>query len=369
VAYQSSSCGQVWSVLPGNHGLQVLLENAALSACSSPVVFQGAIGVEMGEIRFGQCAGCFATNAADRITIKGPLRLFQGISAISDAHNITIDGADGGSFTIDSFGNPDGPKNWLVRNSDWGPCWSSGPNEETNCNPWYGNTNHQIEIGGGNVGDTSTNNIQFLDNTIHDFSLAGPTDHYECVRMSGGSNHVWRGNKFWNCQIYALSTTNWGGVNYIENNWFGGANHADADPVLKGLPRGTALTSDPNVPGTIYVRFNSFSSLDGITSDTGSDHARWHIIGNLIGLRQCFANAVYRYNIYDDGGACPGEGNVGGVPFQYVNGARNANMNYHLAAAWLADNFVPGSVPKSDLAVDFDMEVRTAPRDAGSDER
>ena len=113
-------------------------------------------------------------------------------------------------------------------------------------------------------------NIKFINNTIHDHDTVTtqpPHDHFECVRTSGGSNYVFRGNKFWGCEIYALSTTDWGGVNYIENNWFGGADWHDASP------SGMAITADPTIPGQIYIRFNSFSSRDAITSDAGENHA------------------------------------------------------------------------------------------------
>jgi hypothetical protein len=353
--YQTATCGEVINVAGGNHGFQEILENTTLSNCTQNVVFQAVAGasVQTGEIRFGHCAGCFATNAPDHLTIRGPMSNPQGLSCGGDCHYITIDGVDGGALAVDWFGNADGPAHWVVKNSDWGPCWSSGPNAENYCKLFYGLGARQIELIG-------VQDFQFIGNTIHDFDLV--EGHYECARTSGGSNYVWRGNKFWGCEIYALSTTDWGGVNYIENNWFGGADHGNGDP------RGTAITADSSIPGQVIIRFNSFSSQDGITSDNGNSHTGFFIVGNLIGLRECFASAVYAFNVYDDGGKC-GATDVSGVPFSYVNGARGPSMNYHLSGPSPADGFVPVSAPYSDLATDFDGEARSAPRDAGSDER
>ena len=65
-----------------------------------------------------------------------------------------------------------------------------------------------------------------------------------------GSNYVWRGNKFWGCEIYALSTTDWGGVNYIENNWFGGADHGDNGSARALASRLTRLLLGSTSPGS-----------------------------------------------------------------------------------------------------------------------
>jgi hypothetical protein len=370
-AYQNASCGQVFQLGVGNHGVQRILENPILSLCSQPVVFHGGAGVVMAEVQFGHCQGCFATNAADKVAVQGPLKLTGGVSCIGDCRDITIDGVDGGGIVLDSLGNAGGPQNWLIKNSDWGPCWSSGPNFATNCNAWYNMNARHIEIGAGccpGSDGPSLSNIQFVGNTIHDFKLVTVGDHYECVRTSGGSNYTWRNNKFWGCEIYALVTTHWGGTNHIENNWFGGA-----DDVFGG---GRALGIGWEATGSIFVRFNSFSSADGITNDSANNPTPgvYHIIGNLIGNTQifgtqCWPGTIYAYNIYV-GPKCGDSTNVGNTPLQYVNPVRGPNMNYHLAASpWLADNRVPGSAPNSDLATDFDGQARIAPRDAGSDER
>jgi hypothetical protein len=362
-AYQNASCGQTLQLAAGNHGTQRILESATLSLCAEPVRFKGGASVEAAEVQFGHCHGCFATNAADKITVEGPLKLSNGVSCIGDCHDITIRNVDGGGMTLDSYGQAGGPRNWLVADSDWGPCSSDGPE----CEVYYGLSSNQIEIGAGccpGTSGTSLTDVRFIGNTIHDFDLIEP-DHYECVRTSGGSTYVWRGNKFWGCEIYALATTNWGGTNYVENNWFGGA-----DDVFGG---GRSIGGRIAAGATLYLRFNSFSSLDGYTTDTNEPGTGFQVIGNLFGNTrifgtQCLPQAVYRYNIYV-GPKCGDATNIGNTPLPYVNGSRGPTMNYHLSASTVADNFVPASQPGSDLGVDFDGQARSAPRDAGSDER
>ena len=255
------------------------------------------------------------------------------------------------------------PTNWVIKNSDWGPCPSSGPLGQAGRCETSAPSSGPIELIGAQ-------NIRFINNTVHDYDTVttrAPHDHFECVRTDGG-NYSFRRNRFWGCEIYAINITNWHGVNYIENNWFGGADWHNASP------SGMAITADPTIPGQIIIRFNSFSAQDAITSDTGNSHAGYQIIGNLIGSSpafgtQCFSNAVYKYNIYV-AGKCGDATNVGNRPLRYVNRARGPNMNYHLASGrWLADNYVPRSQPNSDLATDFDGKARRAPRDAGSDGR
>lgn len=346
------------NVAAGNHGSQRIRENATLSNCSENVVFRTVPGanVAMEEIAFASL-GTPATDGADHVTVQGPITAKRGVACYGDCNYITIDHVDGG--TVSLYG---GPAHWTITNSDWGPCYSSGPNFDAGICKTSVPDNGQIELIG-------VNDIKFIGNTIHDYDTVklNPPDHYECVRGGPATNIVFRGNKFWGCEIYALNLGGGlGGTNYIENNWFGGA---DA-----GCCTGMAITADPTISGHTYVRFNSFSALDAITSDTGSNHAGWHIIGNLIGQAaafgtQCWPNAEYKYNIYV-AGKCGDSTNVGNTPLQYVSGVRGPNMNYHLAAGtWLADNFVPGSQLNSDLAADFDGQARSAPRDAGSDER
>ena len=98
-----------------------------------------------------------------------------------------------------------------------------------------------------------------------------------------------RGNKFWSCEIEAIPTTNWGGVSYIENNWFGGSNEYD------GSPRGMTLGADVSIPGIVYVRFNSFSAGDGITSSVPDGNGTGlFIIGNLIGTSALVGSQCFR---------------------------------------------------------------------------
>lgn len=362
-AYQLAKCGDVISVRGGSYPKQVIAEVARLSACPSNVRVEEAAGeaVTITEIQLSTGgAGTFATDGPDHLYFKG-FRLTQGFSCICDANFITFDKIDGGAFTVGNV------QHWVIKNSDFGPCWSSGPNYDNSCRVYHRAGAAQLEFEGNYPGATQVfSDVRFLNNTVHDFDLV--TGHYECM-IGGGAgaksleNLVIRGNKFWGCQIYALYLGYLKNV-YIENNWFGGADHGD------GAPRGTSIGLSPNAVGPVYIRFNSFQDAEGIFADAGTPRVGvYYLIGNLFGHRDCIANVNYRYNIYDDNqrGCGPNDATVASFP--YVNGSRGSTMNYHLARRSVADGFVPATVPHSHLATDYDRQRRGARRTAGSDER
>ncbi len=351
-------CGDVVNIKGGTYGQQQVLERASLSGCNPDVTFRANPGdtVDLHDIWLGGTC-CQATNAPDDITVKGPMAMHGGFACFGDCVNIHIDGVDGGTLSIYGGGAPvsNAPTNWLIENSDWGPCKSTRPAGDDFCDT-KADDDGQIEL-------VNVHGFQFVGNTIHDFDLIQP-DHFECVRTDGGSNYVWRGNKWWGCQIYGMTTTGWGGVNYIEDNWFGGGDYPN------GTANGIAINAHPNQPGQTYVRFNSFSAQDTVNQDFGMGHSMWHFIGNIFGNRhaygtQCLTGAEYKYNVYV-GPKCGDSTNTGYTSLQYLNGARGPNMNYHLALTpWLADNYVPGSQPNWDLATDFDGQARSAPEGRG----
>ena len=298
------------------------------------------------------------------------MRVRGGVSCLGDCFDIVIDNIDGGTVQLFAWAAnafPNVPTRWVIKNSDWGPCASSGPGTCEAGTPQSG----QVRI-------IDSVDIKFINNNIHNFDTAttqAPHDHFECVIGERIRGIVFRSNRFWGCEIYAINIGGGsfqGTENYIENNWFGGGDWANAGP------NGKSVTVAPLQPGAhVYVRFNSFSSQDGITADGPFTGAGWHFIGNIIGDapgdgpgQNCFTQAEFKYNVYIGPGKCGDSTNIAGAGNMYVNGVRGASMNYHLAAGtWLADNYVPGSLPNSDLAMDFDGQARSAPRDAGSDGR
>ena len=128
----------------GNHGSQRIRENATLSACAENVVFRTVPGanVEMEEIAFASL-GTPATDGADHVTVEGPLKARRGVSCYGDCTYITIDKVDGGTVSLYN-----GPTDWTVKNSDWGPCYSSGPNYDAGICRTSVPDNGQIEIVG-----------------------------------------------------------------------------------------------------------------------------------------------------------------------------------------------------------------------------
>ena len=103
--YQTASCGEVIGVAGGSHGSQALVENARLSQCARNVVFRTRPGahVTMSKLTIGPVAPA-TRQGADRVTIKGPMKITGGVACMGDCFNVVIDNVDGGTVTLATFG-------------------------------------------------------------------------------------------------------------------------------------------------------------------------------------------------------------------------------------------------------------------------
>jgi hypothetical protein len=310
---------------------------------------QGASVTVNGGVILGTNSGGFSANAPDNITLRG--FAYTGIIKMwGNAKNILVDNVNGGGFLVQ------GATNVTVKNSDLGPCPSSGP----------GTCSRIFVLDASKAGEPPTTNVLFEGNTIHDFTITpGSGDHWECVFAAGGTNVTFRGNKFWNCETNAMAIgpggcacgtyLNW----VIDNNWFG------RTCCFGTSNRNTAVNITSNI--LVLVRFNSFADGQTYVNEGGSSTPNVRVIGNILGSPGCTAGTVYQFNLIRGGTCGTSSLNIPALP--YVNGSNQAAMDYHLIPNSPAERFVPLTSLDASLAVDKDGDPRAVPRDAGSDER
>jgi hypothetical protein len=376
LAYEAAQCGDVVRIIGADYSTgadqdQVILEDASATACASntPIVFRSEAGqrATFRHIRLGTDIGNCNNISPDNITMWD-IDVVWGIDIEHDAHDIIIDGFDGGSFGIGGgypgCGSEGGPTNVTIRNGDWGPCRTAG-GTGFDCRNQYTNAPQE---GKNKIVDGATN-IVIENNTIHDFEITDGA-HFECIWSNGGNNVTLRYNHFWNCITngIALNSQDMAGTWIFDNNWWGSNGSANAN--LKWGLNGSCPS------GVVYIRFNSFAGGTG-PGNEDSDLTCTNIwyIGNLIGeVVSCESGAQYFYNIYLGSSRCGTalNGNIliGALP--YVNTSDGASGDYHLSGAvgsTAADDYVPGSVTNSNVLLDWDGDLRTSPRDAGSDAR
>ena len=111
MAYQSASCGQTFQLAVGTHPNQTIARNTSLDNCVQPVIFQASSGVSV--------SGKVILNGPRHLVLRG-FTYTDAIDVIGNAQDILIDNVDGGGFSVEAANGV------TVRNSDLGPCNSSG---------------------------------------------------------------------------------------------------------------------------------------------------------------------------------------------------------------------------------------------------
>ena len=132
----------------------------------------------------------------------------------------------------------------------------------------------QITLVGSGV-----SNLQFV-NTIHDFPLFRPSGVTMSASGRALARTTWRGNRFYGCDVYGLTISNWGAP--TSSRTIGSAGRRREGIRCRA------------VPGTIVIRNNSFSAQDGLTTDGSFDFSRYTISGNIFGTTQIFSSVLYR---------------------------------------------------------------------------
>jgi chitodextrinase len=348
-AYDAAACGNVILLSSGVWAGQQLTGPKACPP-NNPVVFQEAAGATAtisGRLMFG-VPGTPAQAATD-VKIVGAAAV-SGTSSFEGSDSITLTRFDGGSLYWRNSTNT------VIEDSDFGPCQSrSGSN---NC----GGSQVKFEEG--------VDGMVFRRNVVHDFTLvAGSGDHFECMFLAGGRNVTIGGNRFYNCQIYAifLQPTRPTANVKIENNWFG------RSQTESGALRASAVAIGSNSGGLtdVAVRFNSFADGQGFIYESGT-FSNVRAVGNIFGVttaNRCASGVSYSYNVWKSGKCGTTDVSLNGGSLPYVNGSDLAMGDYHLVPGSPAEGVVSDTGADAALAVDYDAEPRRAPTDAGSDER
>jgi hypothetical protein len=364
-AYQVAQCGDTVSVAAGTYSDQTFVERAALSGCSTNVLFQAAPGVTVND---DVVLGTGFFNNADHITLRG-FKYTGSIVMNGDADHILVEAVDGGSVHIDN-----GASFVTVRNSDFGPCNSpAGPAPQ--CERFF-ILDASKDTNGGDSCGCVTHDILIDHNTIHDYEITNP-DHWEALFATGGTNVTIRGNKFYDNEIYHISIGEnaYGNFNgwTIENNWFG--------RVCNSCESGTLRNSAVKFGGretidNILVRYNSFTPGAAIVNEDAGNVTLNNVrsVGNIIGSAQstdCNGAGSFDSNVFINSGNGQGCGTnkrvIQSAP--YVNASPSAAMDYHLLSGTGLEGFVTSTSSDASLGFDYDGSQRVNPRTPGSDER
>ena len=287
-AYSIARCGDTIEVAAGVYPGQTITEVASLSACSANVTFQPASGasVTLDYLVFGFCQGCWASNAADRVTVKG-MTVTGNVNVWGDADNVVIDGIAGGSFLVQ------GASNVTVRNSDFGPC----PSSPEVCSRFF-------ILDGRNAGEPPTTNILIENNTIHDYLLTREGDHWECIFATGGTRVTIRGNRFDNCQTYAIALGENGYSEFdgwvIENNWFGRTCCFGTSDRASAIKFG-----EKSEISDIVIRNNTFLRGQGVVVEDGPPARNVLVERNILQFTGCVPGVRYRQNLFVGGRCSP----------------------------------------------------------------
>ena len=287
-AYQNASCGQVISLAAGTHPSQTIFEDRALSACAKPVTFQpvpGAAVTVNGYVVLGNGdCHCYTNDVPDQLVLRG-FKYTKMIWIYGDARNVVLDGVDGGGLLLQ------GVNGVTVRNSDFGPCDSSGPR-------WCDRIFIQDTRG---TDPAPTQNILFENNKVHDYKQVTAADHWECMFTTGGTNVTIRRNKFWNCQLYAIALGERANSDYvnwiIENNWFG-----RSSDVVNG-ERASAINFGDGPVSDILIRFNTFIRGQGVVQEGRDVGANNRVVRNILTHTSCIRGIRYGGNLFT-GGTC-----------------------------------------------------------------
>jgi hypothetical protein len=395
-AYAAASCGDVVNIDAGTYrAVQELIDNPALDACSSPVVFQAAPGVRRSAVVFSAPGNSIDDYDGASGPGKGASNwLLQNVTVKADivligAHGVTINAIDGGSFYVA------GSADITVKNSDLGPCYNliSLPAGQKNDNGTPGPThspdptvkcNDNIKIAGGT-------NITFRHNVIHDFlddNSTGATNHFECVFIAAGTGVTFDGNKFYDCQIYSIFLQDFAGPISkvtIENNWFsvgqGGMGACTSDrsgcpPENSGGSNHDTLTFGAANDGIsdVLIRYNSFDPCCGIAQEGTALGGDIRAVGNILGgptAGGCIRGMSFAYNLWQAGAGGPcgkGDATISTNPFMSTGKTGPAQDNLHLKCGTPARNFVTPNDPDYRLGYDISGKPRNpnGPRDAGA---
>jgi len=410
-AYQAALPGQTIYIKGGTYPAQTVAVQASKVSAASDVSFQVAPGETAtvnGDLKiYGSHLIIKGESLANK-SLKIPNntvfvnQVGGAETGANRTNHVTVQWVDGANFQI-------GPAAYVTLDAnDWGPS--------TACNSNYPSVQTEDQISwDGSFPGVVPDHITLSNNTIHHMNT---DDHVGC-HMGGlvvtGFNYLTiSGNKFYGNAIYDIEIDEFTGTQAIdhltiENNWFGAPVGTNDGANGTNKLYGDNSQADVQVKwnghaGTDWlIRYNSFSQ--GFSPEWGgppSSYTNFRVIGNIGGTivnggwQFCApfgkTGVTYAYNVVrglyngtNPGGnpACGGAGavnlgaqsyagneyNLSSLPY---TSAATTNPDYHLSGAagsTQAENIVTYTTSDYALTTDIDGNIRTAPRDAGADER
>jgi hypothetical protein len=220
-----------------------------------------------------------------------------------------------------------------------------------------------ISVGndGSRYVENYSTNVVLEGNEIHGFTEEKCADtgcHVECLSLEA-ENITIRGNRFWDCDIYALifaadeGYSTIGTENVVENNFI----HCCATAGVRAIGFGSSAPDS-----VITVRHNSVAGTVGYEGEP-KEVGRLVFDSNVIegvSFPECDRDLEMTYNLIVDGTVC-GETNTTGDA-GWVAPPEDLHLQPDSAAVGAAD-------PDSPTTTDLDGEPREGARDAGADER
>jgi hypothetical protein len=208
-------------------------------------------------------------------------------------------------------------------------------------------------IGAGWMTDILFQGVNFHDVTTTDAAAY----HVECMQSVGGTRVTFRGNRWSGCGIFDLSLTEYNNsgppTDYlIENNFFG--------PSVNGGSYSFHVNSNASAIVRLVLRHNSSPQLFLLKNVVPLQNAS--VSGNLAPRPVCDApgSVSYANNVWT-GGTC-GSSDFAATSLGFVNAGA---LDLHLLDGAAAFGRGGSSCP----SIDFDGQSRSAPCDAGADER
>jgi chitodextrinase len=376
-AYRVAQPGAVVQVAGGTYAAQRIM---AVTSRSGPnVVFQPAAGarVVLDGLAFGTGSDRYA--GPDFVTVRNMETTYRtaepgagnqrAIYIGPGSTNIRLENMDAGS--VDTWF----ADQVTIKGGDFGPCHAV----------WGSNVcaNNKFDVTSNVLIDGATFHDLRFDETC--FTVSGADCHWECMYINSSNNFTVRNSKFRGCAIFDIFATISGPdaarVGHrnlrIENNWF--AAPWTEGPNNSGQPaRSTAVAlawcgNSSLGYRDVTVAFNSFQRNANLFVDRapGCQFQNTRVVGNLMMRGRCEPDFVYSHNLLTTaaaGSTCSATDRLIGDTLPYVNGSSQTSaMDYHLAGASMADDYVPASVGCP--ATDIDGTARGTQCTAGSDER
>lgn len=377
-AYQLARCGDVVGVQPGAYPAQRIVYDGHKTCTNAPVLIRpikGAVSVQSPSCTPSpqQCNALILGNEVTDVGAPSWITI-QGIGVRGDVEVYGNGGAQGAHITLDRIKGGGGvvsdALNFVLSNSSMGPC------QNDDYSPHQTPCDNNFIFASQDNGYATT--ARLVHDTFHDFTKATVDSHFECLFLLDVTTVVVEDSWFYNCMEAGIQ------LEYretprsvvIQNNWFGqtsdeGGRSSECNAIR--------LSSNDGTQTNTLIRYNSFAHGQGVILSSGTATPGVRIIGNLFGLdptADCatgkvgFANAFYDYNVWERHHFGGNSRTVSNISRLYVNGNDLAQANYHLIGRkTAADGLVKGTTSDYRLSRDRDGHRRSAPWNAGADQR